>query len=237
MSVFSVSNSRDALLRFLWLWLPVSILFLKIGAELYLEHEHIEWIVGENGPYEMFGAGVIILALMIALYTLFKMPKGNKWLVGWISTVALFCFYVAGEEIIWGQHILNWSTPEHWQALNDQGETNLHNTTSWLDQKTRLILSTGVYLGGLIIPLMILLKSKFLEQSLVKRFEIVYPTPQFMVVSMICLFIKIADKLADVVDLHLFSRNAESEEIFLFYFVFLYLLLMKKRLVSAKTEA
>jgi hypothetical protein len=220
--------------KILWLWVPLLVLISKIGIELYLEHEHIDWLVGENGPYETLEAVVLVIALLIALYTLVKMPKDNKWLVGWVSLAALCCFYVAGEEISWGQHIMNWGTPEYWLALNDQGETNFHNTTSWLDQKPRLLLSIGVYIGGLILPLMFIFKSKLLEKPALKRFEILYPTQQFMVVAGICLFIKIADKIADITDLQLFARNAESEELFLFYFVLLYLLLMKKRLVSAK---
>lgn len=227
----SALNSRGSLPRFLWLWLPIFVLIVKMKIEYFLEEQHLEWLIGENGPYEILEAVVLVIALIVALLTLWKMPKDNKWLVAWISTAALCCFYVAGEEISLGQHILNWSTPEYWQALNDQGETNLHNTTSWLDQKPRLILTIGVYVGGLIIPLMMMFKPKLLNKPFFKRFAILFPTQQFMVVAGICLFIKIADKIGDATGYLLFARNAESEEHFLFYFVILYLLLMKKRLV------
>lgn len=220
--------------KFLWLWLPILGLITKIKTELYIESQHVEWLVGENGPYEIIEALILVIALGIAIFTLIKMDKSNKWMIAWVSLAALCCFYVAGEEISWGQHILQWNTPEYWKALNDQGETNLHNTSSWLDQKPRLILSIGVYIGGIILPLMMMYRPETIKKSFLNRFQEIFPTRQFMVVAFICLFIKIADKLADVTQFHIFARNAESEEMFLFYFVFLYLLLMKKRLVPAK---
>src|SRR3546814_9825984 len=59
-------------------------------------------------------------------------------------------------EASWGQHYAGWLTPENWQALNDQGETNLHNTSSWLDQKPRTLLEIGVIVGGILIPMLAL---------------------------------------------------------------------------------
>ena len=37
------------------------------------------------------------------------------------------CFLVAGEEISWGQRILDFGTPEHLTEINTQDQTNLHN--------------------------------------------------------------------------------------------------------------
>ncbi|NCO04138.1 MAG: hypothetical protein GW903_08110 [Alphaproteobacteria bacterium] len=220
--------------KVLWLWIPILALIAKIKTELYIESKHLEWLVGENGPYEILEAVILLIALGITLFTLLKMDKSNKWLMAWIGLAALCCFYVAGEEISWGQHILQWNTPEYCQMLNDQGETNLHNTSSWFDQKPRLLLSIGVYFGGIIIPLLMQHYPHLIKNSFLNRFQNIFPTRQFMVVAFICLFIKITDKIADVTSFHLFARNAESEEMFLFYFVLLYVLLMKKRLISAK---
>ena len=234
MSFFKV-KSQDNLPVLLWAFVPFIALFTTIIVEYFSDEEQRAWLVGENGPYEVLQVIVLLLALTLAIYTLIKTSVKHKWLIAWISFASLCCLYVAGEEVSWGQHIMNWSTPEYWQQLNDQGETNLHNTTSYLDQKPRLLLVIGVYIGGLILPLIALFKPKTLEKPLFKRFEILYPTSQFMIVAVICLFIKMADKLADVVDFQLLARNAETEELFLFYFVFLYLLLMKKRLISVKS--
>ena len=41
--------------------------------------------------------------------------------------LTIACFYVAMEEISWGQRLLGFSSPEFFQSQNLQGETNLHN--------------------------------------------------------------------------------------------------------------
>ncbi|MEM9468742.1 MAG: hypothetical protein AAF988_01115 [Pseudomonadota bacterium] len=232
MSFFKV-NPRDNLPVFLWVLIPVLSIIASIFIEYSINEEQRAWLVAENGPYEILQAVILIMALVIAIYTLFKTSAKHKWLIAWVGFASLCCLYVAGEEISWGQHILKWDTPEYWQALNDQGETNFHNTTSYLDQKPRLLLVIGVYIGGLILPLMIFYKSKILEKPFFKRFEVLYPTTQFFLLALICLFIKVTDKVSDFSSFNIFARNAEIEELFIFYFVFLYLILMKKRLIAA----
>ena len=224
--------SNDHISKILWLWIPLCAFVIQVLGE-NIFRKYTDWVVAENGPYETLQFLILLVALAIAVYTLVFMDKANKMLTAWIGLAAFCCFYVAGEEISWGQHIVDWATPEYWSVVNDQNETNLHNTSSWLDQKPRALLSIGVYVGGLIIPFLLARKSSFLPPSL----NIIYPTRQFMLIAGICLFIKIADKLAETIDYYLFARSAESEEQFLFYFVFLYLLLMKQRLVPAKQEA
>ena len=43
------------------------------------------------------------------------------------AMLALATFFVAGEEISWGQRVFGWGTPEALDAINHQGETNVHN--------------------------------------------------------------------------------------------------------------
>ncbi|HYD01233.1 MAG TPA: hypothetical protein VEB22_08410 [Phycisphaerales bacterium] len=72
------------------------------------------------------------------------------WLLAWTAA----CIYFAGEECSWGQWYFKWGTPETFQQINDQGETNLHNTTSWLDQKPRALVELFIVCGGLIVPVL-----------------------------------------------------------------------------------
>lgn len=37
------------------------------------------------------------------------------------------CFFVAGEEIAWGQRIIGYGTPESLEEINEQEETTVHN--------------------------------------------------------------------------------------------------------------
>lgn len=45
----------------------------------------------------------------------------------WVLPLSLVCFFVAGEEVSWGQRLLGLGTPSSLEAVNVQGETNLHN--------------------------------------------------------------------------------------------------------------
>ena len=78
----------------------------------------------------------------------------EPWVAAWVATWTAACIYFAGEEISWGQWIFGWETPEAMEALNDQGETNLHNMSSWLDQKPRALVETWIVVGGLLLPVL-----------------------------------------------------------------------------------
>ncbi|PCJ97886.1 MAG: hypothetical protein COA45_09370 [Zetaproteobacteria bacterium] len=212
--------------KLLWLWIPLLMAVVQIFLELLLPSQTLSILHSESGPHEFVQFIIIFLALVISATMLHGLNfKEVPWLSAWIGLMTLCCFYVAGEEISWGQHVLNWSTPDYWNNLNDQGETNLHNTSSWLDQKPRLILELGVIVGGLIMPLLMKVKPDFLP----KKFRIIYP-PRFLYVTAgIFLVLKIVDK-ADVLGIQLFERGSEVQELYLFYFVLLYCLELRRRL-------
>ena len=72
------------------------------------------------------------------------------WVLAWTAA----CIYFAGEEASWGQWYFNWETPEFVRSINDQGETNLHNTTSWLDQKPRTLVELFILASVFAAPLL-----------------------------------------------------------------------------------
>ena len=201
-----------------------------ILAEGLIDPSRREWLVGENGPYEGVQVGVIFLALILGVFILARMKGAAGWLYGWIGLAVLGCLYIFGEEISWGQHILSWNTPEYWAHINDQNETNLHNTSSWLDQKPRLIMIIGIYAGGLMVPVL----ARFKPHLLPVKFNIIYPPAIMAITAGICLFTRITDMVAEYTDFIFFARAAETEEFFIFYFVFLYLLVMKNRLIDRR---
>jgi hypothetical protein len=41
--------------------------------------------------------------------------------------MAIAVFVVAGEEVSWGQRLIGLITPAALEAINEQGETNIHN--------------------------------------------------------------------------------------------------------------
>jgi len=146
----------------------------------------------------------------------------------WVSLALLCCIYVGGEEISWGQHFFNWSTPEYWKDVNDQHETNLHNTTSWLDQKPRLILMLSIGIGGIIFPLLM----RFKPGVLPDRFASIYPSPQLMLVSLLVIVPHVLDKIMELMNMNLFHRTSEVQELYMYYFVLLYLVGLYRRIVD-----
>lgn len=182
----------------------------------------------EGGPHETLQFIFMAIALIIAITALIKIKGQNLWLTVWVGIAALASFYVAGEEVSWGQHIFDWGTPEFWTGVNDQNETNFHNTSSWLDQKPRLVLLIGTITGGLIIPAL----AKWKPSTLPQKFTIIYPPATLAVTAAFAVLIKIIDKAQDHLDDNLLTRAAEIEELYLYYFVLLYLVVLLKRVKS-----
>jgi hypothetical protein len=76
--------------------------------------------------------------------------------VPWFLTlVALFCLFVAGEEISWGQRLLGFQSPTYFQEQNFQQEVNLHNVVG---TSLRKLAFKGLIAGyGIVLPLVALI--------------------------------------------------------------------------------
>jgi len=213
----------------MWLWIPLVFMAAQLMMEAFLPPLMLEKIHAENGPHELLQFIVMVMALCVAVSTLVNARADvSRPLKSWMMLAALCCFYVAGEELSWGQQILNWGTPEFWAQVNDQAETNLHNKNSWLDQKPRLLLLVGVVVGGLIMPAI----GKYKAPLLPKKFQTLYPEPHLWLIALMALVVKIIDKYAGLTGHVVFERASEIEELYLYYFVFLYLLMMRQRLTA-----
>ena len=60
--------------------------------------------------------------------------SGQALLAGVFLGFALLCLFVGLEEMSWGQTIFNWDTPELFNEVNAQKETNLHNHVGFKDK-------------------------------------------------------------------------------------------------------
>lgn len=145
---------RAELPRWLWLWLPLFALIAIGGLRLWDGLFYWRCMEGEGGVIENATA-LALLPGVLAGFGLWRrravLPR--RWLAVWFAGLALGCLYFAGEEISWGQHWFGWATPAPVAARNDQEETNLHNMSSWLDQKPRGALRLWALIGGVAAPL------------------------------------------------------------------------------------
>ncbi len=209
-----------------WLGIPLAFISLQVLGEIFLPHNILSALHSENGPHELLQFLVLLSAFILSLRLLASYAnEKHPWLAIWVALAAAGCFYVGGEEISWGQQFFEWSTPESWLAINDQGETNLHNTTSWLDQKPRLLLLAGIIVGGILIPLL----KKTKPEIIPGRFEPIYPPPELSLIAMLAVGVKIAEKIGEIFGLVIFERASEVEELFMYYFVLLYINSLKVR--------
>ncbi len=216
--------------NFWCLWLPLLCLALQFLVEAFVPEPLYTRLHTENGPVEILQCVVLLPALLAALRLLLTLRfQPPVWLSVWALVAVMGCFYVTGEEISWGQHSLNWNTPEYWTGINDQNETNFHNTSSWLDQKPRLLLELGVIIGGLLMPLSRRIRKKDFPAWL----EIIAPSSHLIPVAAIVLFIKIADKVGGATHIVLFGRASEVVEFFIYYFVWLYLVFLAQKALTA----
>jgi len=216
--------------RFWWLYLPPLVLIVVALVNPFLDREHgSPWMYAENGILETLQWLVALCAAAIGIACL-RYCKGRPWLAAWLMLGTLGSLYIGLEEISYGQQLLKWETPEHWQAINDQGETNLHNTSSWLDQKPRLLLLIGVIAGGLILPFV----RRFRPALLPARFNEIYPPDALFWTALCAALAHKANWLKKFGLAEIYNRPSEVNEIFMYYFVLLYLLFMLHSLRAAK---
>lgn len=214
-----------------WLYVPLAIIGAQIVLELLVDDKVLmAHLHSEGGPHETLQSYCLAIALVIAVAGAIKADwKTQKLVAGWFTLAAICTFYVSGEEISWGQHILNWDTPEYWSGINDQNETNFHNTSAWLDQKPRLILFIGICVGGLVIPAM----RRWKPQSLPRQFEVLYPSNLLVVPALGVLVPYLVQEIAEhAFGSGVFSRVSELQELYMYYFVALYLHLLYKQEIS-----
>ena len=212
---------------FFWLIVPVVLILAQIGLELSFTREQLAPMHSEGGPQETLQSLFIGAAFLMALRALFKTDWKTQKETGLVLIIAaLGSFYIFGEEISWGQHILNWDTPEYWAAVNDQNETNLHNTSSWLDQKPRLLLFIGIIVVGILVPVLRRYKPKMLPLP----FAPFYPSDTLSVTALGVVIPYTVQEIAEhFLQGGVFVRVSEVQEVYMYYFVALYVLDLYRR--------
>ncbi len=106
-------------------------LVFTIGAillKIVREHWYYSLLVQEDGPGENLTAIVYFLSFLISLNIARKYFKEKQFLYGVMySILSLGLFFIAMEEISWGQRIFGIQTPKALDAINYQHELNFHN--------------------------------------------------------------------------------------------------------------
>ncbi len=135
------------LLSFVWVGLTDPELYARVSHKDDLE---------STGIIEHLTVIVLLPGIATAIYTLIRFRRGfpSALHAGWLLMWTLACIYFAGEECSWGQWYFGFETPEVLENINKQDEFNLHNTTSWLNQRPRAAVELFIVTLGLLVPVM-----------------------------------------------------------------------------------
>jgi hypothetical protein len=177
--------------QLLWVYIPIVFIVLWKLYELTFPYAVVIRSVSENGAVEAVQFLIMAAAFIFSLRNF--LTAETTFMKVWFLCFTLGCLYIAGEEISWGQWIFYWETPELFLAINDQAETNLHNTSPWLDQKPRSVMELGVVVSGLILPFV----AKRFPKKIPAWLSPLVPPKQAAVLACIYLLIKACDMIAD----------------------------------------
>ncbi|GAB4226013.1 MAG: hypothetical protein Tsb0032_32210 [Kiloniellaceae bacterium] len=226
-------QGAERLPALLYLWMPL-VVALVLSLTWHLSPAFYKaYLVGEIGILEATHVIVPLISVVVAArILLLQEAREDRLVFAWILLGLLGSIYMAGEEASWGQHYAGWLTPENWQAINDQGETNLHNTSSWLDQKPRTLLEIGVIVGGIIIPLLALRRPSIREG----RFALFLPPLVCLPVAVIGEVAKMWERLQSLGawDVIIFYQASEVQELYLSLFILFYLMVFRNRLLARR---
>lgn len=131
--------------------IPIVVVLAMIAAvpfpNLYV------WLTAEDSLLEWTQFVLVFAAsLLFAWSGLLLFQNHERKVALLFFLVALGTFFVAGEEIAWGQRIFGWATPESLETINSQHETTLHNISSAHEIFVYGTMLVGFY--GVIIPIL-----------------------------------------------------------------------------------
>jgi len=221
--------------RWSWLYLPVLFpIFQQLFA--YFDPNHyLRWMEGELGFVEQASAILAFAGAGVGISLLRQWRRlPSRWLAAWLLFGTLACIYDGGEEISWGQQWLHWDTPEMWSEINKQRETNLHNISSWFNQKPELVLQLGIFVGGVVYPLTMGRRRRRQGVESVNDWwywlwptAIVVPTA---IISMAITLLNLHHRIYYFGPTFNMTRWSETAEMYYDYFMLLYLLSFRYRL-------
>ncbi len=139
--------------------LAVPLVVVPLGLLAALtEHPVFYALTVEDGPVEWAQVGALLITGVTS-----AIIAGRAWTAGARSATALAAMsavaalVIAGEEISWGQRLLGLVTPAALEAINEQGETTIHNIGAFSTASNLVQFGAAGY--GAVLPLLALLPS------------------------------------------------------------------------------
>ena len=109
-----------------YLFFIYCLVYILPYGKFFIGISWFDWLRSEDGPLEWIQFIEYALSSFLSLIIFFRQKKKKEinaiiWLL-----ISLFCFFIAGEEISWGERLTGIGINSI-SSLNVQGETNFHN--------------------------------------------------------------------------------------------------------------
>jgi hypothetical protein len=141
--------------------LPMLTFAAYVAARALLSGGWQKFIYAENGLIELGTAACFALAGCAALALPWKTRGRVPTLFrGAFNLFALACWFVALEEISYGQQLVGWNSPHWFEQNNHHGQTNLHNLMG--NRPSHVLKNAanyGTLVGFIIIPVIAMFRS------------------------------------------------------------------------------
>lgn len=205
-----------------YVWIPIVsyILIVLVAASNPSLYRAVA--TGEDGVVELLHIALGLIGFLIALRLLLWFWKQNNRLgIAFAVFSAFVCLYIALEEASYGQHMFGWEAGGLFLEVNKQQETNLHNISSWFNEKPRVVLELAIILGGLLLPAFPGIFMRFVPSGL----RDYAPTALFLPTSILVVVSRLPERLGPKsLEPYLGSiRHSEVQEIYMFLFICLYI--------------
>ncbi len=110
------------------------------------------WMIDEDSLLETIQVVLISATSGILAWVSAQLIRtGRRAMAALYVLLALGTFFVAGEEISWGQRIFGWRTPEALEVINAQQEISVHNIHGFHQLFIYAVMLGGLY--GTVAPL------------------------------------------------------------------------------------
>lgn len=93
--------------------------------------EKMYFLTKEDGFVETSQFFVLFAGSIYAFLFALKIFNKSKFFAATYFFVAVVLFLIAGDEVSWGQRLLNLKTPENLLAINNQQEITIHNISAF----------------------------------------------------------------------------------------------------------
>ena len=215
---------------FWWLGLPLIAAIALIMIARGNPQFYRDWILPEAyGVLEVMHVVLPAIGFLIGL-SILQIATVKVWTLLWWAVVmfTVTCLFIAGEECSWGQWIFYWETPEYWGRLNRQNETNLHNTSYFLNHFLRNLLKIAVIVGGIVLPLLPMrLRGPFASVPILR---ILVPPAAIVPAAVATVGFDALAALSKDGGVYVFvPRPSEAVELFMYMFILFYMIMLRRR--------